>query len=69
MGAGNGARPPGPKTSSRCVVVVIDGRSPQPSDVVAAAVRASAVGDVSVVAKRVCEFSELLQDRNRHEPS
>ena len=69
MGAGNGARPREPEASGLSVVVATDGRSPHLFDVVTAAAHDPAVDDVNVVAKRVCPFSELLQDRNWHEPS
>ncbi len=69
MGAGNGARPREPEASGRRVVVVIEGRSPRLSNAVAAAARTSVVGEVSLVAKRVCRSSELLRGRNRHELS
>lgn len=48
MGPRNGARPRKPEFSNKQVVAAIGGRSPRLSDAVAAAARASEVGEISV---------------------
>lgn len=68
MGGENGARPRESEVSGLLGVVATAGRSPYGFDVITAADHEPAVGDVSVVANRVCLSSEFLQGRSWHEP-